>query len=65
MGAPKPARAVPLEIPDRSDGGDSAWESDIREAVHERSNHGRLGIAGLQARAAVRAELGRGITDRG
>jgi hypothetical protein len=43
----------------------TALVSDVREAVHERGNHGRLGVADLEARAAMGAELGRCVSDRG
>ncbi len=52
------APAGNLEILDRSDGSDGARESNVGEAVHQRSYHSGLGVAHLDARAAVGAELG-------
>jgi hypothetical protein len=54
-----------LEVLDRADGGDGTRESDVREAMHQSRYHGSLGVAHLEAGAAVGAELGRRVADRG
>jgi pimeloyl-ACP methyl ester carboxylesterase len=50
-------RPIASQAFDSTDGRDGARESDVGKAVHERGHHDGLGVADLEAGAAVRPEL--------